>query len=366
MGRHGDAKEGDAKGFRVTEKRKSDHIDIVAKGMGTYKKTTWLEFVELLPGALPDFSLSDISTTLVFLSRRFSLPIFISGMTGGTERSKRINLCLAKVASRFNVPLGIGSQRAMLENESVAHTYMVKEFEPDIFLAGNIGVTSLKRFGARRIREALKRIGADCVCIHINPLQEVLQNEGDKDFSGCLDAIKDALDTLDCPVIVKEVGCGFSRKVLLELKAIGVQVVDVAGAGGTSFAKIELVRAGLHERAEFQGIPEFGIPTAVALLETQGLGLDVIGSGGIRSGLDVVKVLALGAKMAGIGAPFLQVLEKDGEEGVFLFMEHLTHAMKSIMFSLGCRGLEALRNVEKLFLEPLRGWHYERTTNRTH
>jgi isopentenyl-diphosphate delta-isomerase len=349
-----------------TKRRKSEHIDIVAEGVGAFEKTTWLEYIDLLPCALPDFSFKDISTTLVFLTRTFSLPIFISGMTGGTEESKNINLCLARVAKRFNVPLGIGSQRAMIEDESATRSYMVKECEPDIFLAGNIGVTTLRSFGSRKVREALKRIGADCVCIHINPLQEVLQKEGDKDFSGALDAIKDALDTFDCPIIVKEVGCGFSRKVLEQLKAIGVSVVDVAGAGGTSFAKIELLRAGLHDRAEFHGISEFGIPTAIALLETQGVGLDVIGSGGIRSGLDVVKVLALGARMAGIGAPFLQILKKDGEDGVFLFMDHLTQAIKSVMITLGCRSLEALRNVERILLDPLRGWHYERTINRTH
>ena len=366
MGGHGSAKEGHPKSSRVTETRKSEHIDIVAKGIGAFKKTSWLEFVELLPYSLPDFSFDDISTTSVFLSRTFSLPIFISGMTGGTERSKDINICLAKVASRFNVPLGIGSQRAMLENNAVTHTYMVKEYEPGVFLAGNIGVTSLIRFGTRKVREALKKIGADCLCIHINPLQEVLQKEGDKDFSGSLDAIKAAVDTFDCPIIVKEVGCGFSRKVLEQLKAVGVTAVDVAGAGGTSFAKIELIRSRLLDRQEFRGIPEFGIPTACALLEAQGLGFELIASGGIRSGLDVVKVLALGARMAGIGAPFLEILEKEGDEGVFLYMENLTHAIKGVMFSLGCKSLESLRNVEKIFLEPLGRWHYERTTNTTH
>ncbi len=323
--------------MNLTEKRKEEHINQALNTSNQYVKTTGFECVELIHNALPELDFEEINTDVKLFGRRFSYPFYIAGMTGGYKKAGEINKRLAKIASEYNIPLGLGSQRAMVENPDLKYTYDVKKDYSDVFLIGNIGGVQLKAYSNEKIEYLVKSIELDALAIHLNPLQEIVQPEGDKNFSGIADRIVEVKDIVDVPIIIKEVGAGISRDVALRLKSLGINIIDVGGSGGTSWAKIEIKRGG-----ELTAFAEWGIPTALAILTTKDI-VDVIATGGIRNGLDGAKAIALGGVMFGSAYPFLKaVFDKKESE----FVEKIIHELKVAMFLTGSKDVNALRNAK--------------------
>ncbi len=343
-------------GMDTTEKRKREHLQPFREGKSRDVGSAWFEHVHLVHQALPEMAVDDVDLTTTFCGRVFCAPVFITGMTGGTEEARDINRGLARVAFRMGLAFGVGSQRAMIENPALAETYRVRGVAPDVFLAGNIGAVQLARLPLARVREALDLIEADALCVHLNPAQEMAQPEGERDFRGLLDAIAEAVAGLGRPVIVKEVGCGLSREVARTLWGVGVRQVDVAGVGGTSFIRVEAERAGLGEDPQWVAFDGWGIPTAASLTEVAGLGLEVIASGGVRGGLDAAKAMALGARMVGVASPVIRAWFQGGEGLVERYLSRLLDGLKTAMVLTGCRTLQDLSRAPRVLSGPLAEW----------
>jgi isopentenyl-diphosphate delta-isomerase len=301
-----------------TESRKKDHVELVISKGAQYAKTTGFEKVEFIHNALPEISLDKVDLSLKFLGKRLLHPLLITGMTGGYSDAESINKGLAAAAEKFGLAFGVGSQRAMIEKPELAKTYRVRDVAPMIPLLSNIGAFQLKKYTFGQIDSIVQSIEADALAIHLNPLQEVIQPEGDTDFSGVLDAIARTCDKLSVPVIVKETGAGISQDVAIKLKGAGVKYLDVSGAGGTSWSKVEYMRYG-----SIPGFEDWGIPTVESLIQCRGV-LPLIASGGIRSGIDGAKAIALGAEMCGAAYPFIKALrEKELEQFIMTFLRQM-------------------------------------------
>lgn len=283
--------------------RKKDHIKICLRKDVQFKKSHGFDRYHLKHAPLPEVNLSDIDTGCTFFQKPFSLPLFIEAMTGGTPESFNINKHLAIAAQKCGIGMGVGSQRVMLNTREFDYTYQIRKYAPDIFLVGNIGASQLKEFTASQIERAVTSIEADALAIHLNAVQEICQPEGDTDWSGILSRIKDVAGKMKLPVIIKETGSGLTADLVRTLESAGIKGIDIGGAGGTSWAKVEYFR-GSRVAAPFL---EWGLPTADSLVECAGaIDLPIIASGGIRTGKDIVKALALGAQMAGMALPFLR------------------------------------------------------------
>ncbi len=341
----------------ATEQRKKDHLEPFRKGGASARSvTTWLEYVRLIHQALPELGLEEIDLSAEFAGRRFAAPLFVTGMTGGTPEAARINQDLARISERLGIGFGLGSGRAMIEDPDLASTYQVRSQAPDVFLAFNLGGVQLIATEVERIQGALDQIGADALCVHLNPAQELMQPEGDRDFRGVLAAIGEAVERLDRPVIVKETGAGIGRRAGLMLREVGVEWVDVAGCGGTSWVGVEILRRGWQDDPEATALWDWGIPTAAAVSDLAGCGLGLIASGGIRTGLDVAGAIALGADLAGLAAPVLQGWFADGEAGAERVLRRVLSGLRSVMLLTGCRDLAALRRAPRMVTGPLRDW----------
>jgi len=271
--------------------------------------TTGLERFELPYDALTQTSLSEVDLSTRFLDARLRAPILIGAMTGGAELAGTINRNLAQAAQKLGIGLMLGSQRIMLGNDpastAAAVSFEVRDLAPDVLLIGNIGLAQLAGTPVELVAAALRRIGANALAVHTNPLQEAMQEAGDTDFSGSLDALRRLATELDYPVLVKEVGHGIGTAAAERLRGLPIAAVDVAGAGGTSWARVEqVVRYG---EVRSPALADWGIPTAEALLEArQALpGLPLMASGGIRTGMDAAKALALGADVVALARPLL-------------------------------------------------------------
>jgi isopentenyl-diphosphate delta-isomerase len=276
----------------------------------------------------------------------------IAAITGGCDEAKQINDALAQVAENKGIGFGVGSQRAMIENPELTHTFAVRSAAPSILLLGNIGITALRQVPPDRIAQAVEAIEADGLCVHINPAQEIFQNEGDFDFSGCLAALEKLCASVPFPVVGKEVGNGISRQTAERLKGAGVRAIDVGGLGGTSWTLIDSLRSG-KDSSRYR---EWGIPTAAAVLEAKGVGLPVIATGGLRDGLHMAKAIALGADLCGMALPFLRVLAKDGIPGVEDFVEALERDFRHALFLTGCKNVEELKNTSLVLGARLKEW----------
>jgi isopentenyl-diphosphate Delta-isomerase len=320
------------------------------------QRTTWLECVLLEHMAVPELSAEQIDLSCELAGHRLQAPLFITGMTGGTPEAAAINRTLARVADRLGLGFGLGSQRAMLERPELATTYDVRDVAPNVFLAGNLGATQLRAAPIERVRQMLDRIQANALCVHLNAAQEMMQPEGDRDFRGLLEAIGRAVRTLGLPVIVKETGAGLGPRAAKALRHVGVRLLDVAGSGGTSWVGVEVRRSGLEHDPEALAYWDWGIPTAAAIAGLAGLDLTLLGSGGIRTGLDVARALALGAHAAGVAAPVIQAYFRDGEQGCERCLVGLREGLRTAMLLTGATNLAALRTVPRILLEPLRSW----------
>lgn len=267
--------------------------------------TTGFEAYRLPYNALTQTSLADVDTGVEFLGAALRSPILIGAMTGGAELSGVINRNLAAAAQQLGLAMMLGSQRIMLDDEAAASSFEVRDVAPDVLLIGNIGLAQLGPSSLPYLDKALARVGADALAVHTNPLQEAVQDGGDTDFTGTLSRLTELTHSLDYPVLVKEVGHGLGAVAARQLRSTRIAAVDVAGAGGTSWARVEqLVRYG---EVRHPALAEWGVPTAVALRETlhELPGVPVIASGGIRTGMDAAKALALGATAVAIARPLL-------------------------------------------------------------
>ncbi|MDW8043643.1 MAG: type 2 isopentenyl-diphosphate Delta-isomerase [Nitrososphaerota archaeon] len=350
-------------------RRKSDHIRIAAGGDVEYRKTNWLEHVELVHRAVPELSLEEIDTECSFLGRNFSMPLLIEGMTGGTGEAMRINEALARAAQSLGIPLGVGSQRAGIVDPSVRRSFTVaREVGPDVFLIANVGAAQLAREGPSFAAKAVEMLEANALAVHVNVLQELVQPGGDASFAGVLRSLERTVEEVGVPVIVKEVGCGLSYEDVVLLREVGVAAVDVAGSGGTNWTEIERRRAleaGDEERAVLAELyREWGIPTAASVLESSCVdGVEVVGSGGIRNGLEVAKLIALGAEMAGMARPFL-LAALEGPDSVVRLAQRVRSELRVAMMLTGSRDLRDLGRAAYVLHGPLLEWYNQRVAPR--
>lgn len=286
--------------------RKADHIALCVDGdVGFERKTTLFEDVDLEHDALADLHIDQIDLATSFAGKALRAPLIIAAMTGGTPEADSINRELAAAAQHFGLGFGFGSQRPLLIR-GIRDGYFIRDVAPDVLVLGNIGIVQARETSTGRLRALVQETGCDALCVHLNPAMEVVQPGGDRDFRGGLDTIRRLVEELGTPIIVKETGCGLSRRVGERLRAVGVTHVDTSGAGGTSWVAVETARASEGQRALGARFRDWGIPTAASILQLRGLGLTICATGGVSSGLDVAKALALGATCAGMARPLLQ------------------------------------------------------------
>ena len=337
--------------LETIKNRKKEGIDIpLKKGAQARTASTYLEFVRLVHNALPEIDYTDIETSCIFMGRRFSAPLIIDSMTGGTPEARKINERLGKLAQEYDIPMGLGSQRAGLKSEELASTYSVaRKNAPHAFLIANIGGAQLsKGLTVSEVERIVEMIRADALVIHLNPLQELIQPEGEPRYSGVLEQIAKLVMHLNLPVMVKEVGAGISGEVASRLEMAGVSAINIAGSGGTSWAGVEKIRADAARNRIKIHLGElfwdWGIPTAISLIEAKrAVKIPIIASGGLRNGLEVAKCIALGADMCAMAYPFL-LAAAQSLDNLFEYMNLLLAELKSTMFLLGSKNIEMLKS----------------------
>jgi isopentenyl-diphosphate delta-isomerase len=292
--------------------------------------------------ALPEIDFDAIDTSVTFLGKRLAAPILVSCMTGGTASAGSINRNLAAGAEATGVAVGVGSQRKALEDPAQAASFWVRDVAPTVPLIGNLGAVQFNYgMGIDHCRRAVEMIGADALALHLNPLQEALQPEGDRNFAGLLAKMGEVARELAVPVIAKEIGCGLSEAVARRLAGAGIRILDTAGVGGTSWARIEAARSGDVDLGErFAG---WGVSSPESIRQVRRVeGVTVIGSGGLRTGIDIAKSIALGADLAGLAWPFLAAATESAEQ-VAACVRRLIHELKICMFCIGAQTIPALQ-----------------------
>jgi isopentenyl-diphosphate delta-isomerase len=334
------------------QERKSEHIRInMEEEVGFRRVSTGFERYRLLHCALPGIDLETIDTSVTFLGKRLAAPLVISAMTGGTPEAAVINRHLAEAAQHAGIGMGLGSQRAAIEDASLAKTYQVRHVAPDILLLANLGAVQLNYgYGLDECRRAVEMVEADALVLHVNPLQEALQPEGNARFRRLLPKIEAVCGALDVPVMVKEVGWGISERMARRLADVGVAAIDVAGAGGTSWSQVEMHRAVTdRRRAVAAAFVDWGIPTAESLrMARRGApAVPTMASGGIRTGIEIAKAIALSATVCGIAGPFLGA-GSDSTSAVVDLILVLVGQLRTAMFATGAQDIAALRKTPVL------------------
>jgi isopentenyl-diphosphate Delta-isomerase len=329
----------------TVSKRKKEHVDIaVNRDIAFKNKTTGFERYDFVHCALPEMAYDEADPSVEFLGRRLSFPMMVSAMTGGFSGAMRINLALARACQSERIALGVGSQRQIAENGLHVGTFkVVRQAAPDVPIVGNIGASEIAAGrGTAAVERMVDLIEADAMAVHLNPLQELLQPEGNRDFRGVLDGIEKLVRALRVPVIVKEIGFGISREVAGRLASVGVRWIDVAGAGGTSWAGIESHRGAKRHLA--RAFWDWGLPTAVSIGEAGAVeGVRIIASGGIRDGLDAAKAVALGAELCGAALPMLRALETGRRNALTALVAGWRESFKTVLFLTGSRACADLR-----------------------
>ncbi len=324
---------------KTIENRKADHIKICLEEDVSFKKTNGFERYELEHCALPNLNLDEINLATEFLGKPFNYPFFITAITGGTSEAEKINKNIAKAAESLGIGFGLGSQRAMLRDPSLKKTYYAREIAPSTFIAGNIGASQLSEYNIEQIDSLVSDLNIDALCIHLNSAQEAVQPEGDKNWEGVYSMLKGVASSVRFPIIAKEVGHGISGLVAKQLKDCKVSAIDIAGAGGTSWTKVEQYRT----KADFDSFNEWGIPTAKCLAEVrEEVKLPLIASGGMRNGIEAAKALAMGADLVGFALPVLKPAT-EGFESVVAYFEKIAKELRTAMFLVNASNLEELR-----------------------
>lgn len=331
-----------------TSQRKSDHIRINLEEDVRSGLTTGLERYFFLHNALPELNLQEIDLSVEVFGKKLRAPLLISSMTGGSAEATQINQRLAEAAQAAGIAMGLGSQRAAIEDEKLAASFRVRNVAPDILLFANLGAVQLNYgYGLSHLQRAVEMAEADALMLHVNALQEAVQPEGDTNFAGLLKKIEIMCKQLPVPVVIKEVGWGISAEVAKQLARAGVQAIDVAGAGGTSWTQVEMHRAKNKSQARLAAaFADWGITTSESIIQVrQALRtMRIFASGGLRSGLDIAKCIALGAELGGMAGPFL----KAANESVELVTEtiaEVTQELRVAMFAAGSGDIPTLQRV---------------------
>lgn len=339
------------------EQRKADHLDLCATDEVAFRKrTTLLECVRLVHQSLPETSYASIDTRVRLLGKELRAPLLIAAMTGGHERAAEINQELASIADELGLAFGLGSQRAMQKRPETSWTYKVRKRAPNVLLLGNVGVVQVRDMSTAAVAGILDEVGADALCVHMNPAMELIQPGGDRDFSGGLQTFQRLWAELDVPVIAKETGNGISREVAAKLRATGIRHADTSGAGGTSWVGVETLRADDEARELGEALWDWGIPTAASVQYCVDAGLTTIATGGIRSGMDVARALALGASCAGIARNVYQAFIEGGADGARAFLQQVERELRSVMLLCGASTIEELQGAPKVITGELRDW----------
>ncbi len=333
----------------ISRLRKEAHLDLCAEeDVEARRVTTGLERFRLPHDALPDLDGDAIDLSVTVLGRRLSMPLIIAGMTGGSPRGGEINRALARVAARAGIGMGLGSQRAMLDDPEAAATFRVREEAPDVLLLANVGAVQLNTgVTPDRCAELVDAVEADALCVHLNALQEMIQPEGDRDFRGLAERIAAVVERLDVPVLLKETGCGMSGDVVRRALALGCVGVDVSGAGGTSWARVEALRqADPAWRDVGDAFRDWGVPTAEAVMDAREASdrALVIASGGVRGGRDMAVAMALGADVCAMALPLLRAVLR-GEEHADGLVRRLRQELRVAMMCSGAGDVAALRRL---------------------
>jgi len=341
-----------------TQSRKADHIRICLEQKAQAKKATaGFENIQFIHRALPELDREKISLATSFFGKKLSAPIIVGAMTGGTREATKINASIAQAVEELHLGMGVGSQRAAIENEKLELTYAVaRKKAPTAFLIANIGGVQLAHgYGLKEARKAVEMIEADALAIHMNPLQEAIQPEGQTNFQDVLTKIGEIVADLEVPVIVKETGCGISAEDAKALEAVGVKAIDVGGVGGTSFAAVEFYRAADGKKTD-ELFWDWGIPTTVSLIETtQTVKIPVVASGGVRNGIDVAKSIALNASLASLSQPALEAAVKGAQETQKL-LSCLINDLRNVMFLVGAKNIESLAKVPAVVTGKTAEW----------
>jgi isopentenyl-diphosphate delta-isomerase len=336
----------------ATQTRKADHLRVCLEEDVQFRQTTTgLERYRFIHCCLPEIDRSEVDLTTQFLNKSLGAPLLISSMTGGTDFARTINGRLAAVAQHYRIAMGVGSQRVAIENPQVAPTFKVRSIAPDILLFANLGAVQLNyQYGSDECLRAIEWLEADALVLHLNPLQESVQTHGDTNFRGLLAKIARLCETLPVPVVAKEVGNGISEAMASKLIEAGVAAIDVAGAGGTSWAKVESGRAKDPQQQRLGAtFADWGIPTAecVAAIRSIDPAIPLIASGGLRNGLDVAKTIALGADIAGLAFPFLQAAA-ESEAALHQLADVLIAEITTVLFCTGTATLAELKQTNVL------------------
>jgi isopentenyl-diphosphate delta-isomerase len=337
-----------------TQQRKKEHIKIALENK-VETGDPGFDDVLLVHNDFTDINFKDIDTSTKFFGKKLKLPLIMASMTGGTDEAKKINKDLAEIAEKKGFGFSLGSQRAMIENPELKDTYYVRDVAPNTLIFGNLGIYQLKSFSKQQIEDAMKSVGADILCVHINPSQELFQREGDLDFKGSFSNLKKLCEELKYPVIGKEVGFGFSREVSTKLKEAGVKAIDVGGHGGTNWIVVD----GLRSDKDFSSFVDWGIPTTISILESR-VGLPLISTGGVRNGVDIAKSIALGADVCGMALPFLRILNEKGKKGVEDFVDKVQQELKIVMALTGSRNIEDLKKAKYVLTGRVKDWADQR------
>ena len=344
-----------------TGKRKLDHIKIcLEKKAQARNVTSGFEDIQLVHRALPEVNKSQINLQTHFLGKKFSAPLIVNAMTGGAQEALVINSAIAQAVEHLGLGMGLGSQRAAIENPTLEKTYRIaRDQAPHAFLIANVGGVQLVHgYGIKEIRKIVEMIDADAIAVHLNALQEAVQPEGQTNFKGVLKKIAEIAAALEVPVIVKETGAGISAEDAKALENAGVKAIDVGGVGGTSFAAVEYYRSTKDAALNYQGEAfwDWGIPTAASLIENaETIKLPLIASGGIRSGTDIAKSLSLGATLTGIAQPILETAVQ-GADQTQQKLGCLIEELRNAMFLVGAQNVSDLAKTPVVVLGRTAQW----------
>jgi isopentenyl-diphosphate delta-isomerase len=344
----------------TTARRKDAHLDLCAtEEVAPKENSTLLECVRLVHCALPELSVGEVDLSTPLFGKTLKAPLLVTGMTGGTPRAGEVNKQIAQVAEEFGLAFGVGSQRAMAERPELVETFAVRDVAPTAVLIGNIGVVQAARLGIDAVRRLTDAIGADALAVHLNPGQELTQPEGDRDFTRGYETIQGLVKHYADRLVVKETGCGLSPEVARRLVECGVRHLDVSGLGGTSWVRVEQLRAqGVAEVVGAQ-FASWGIPTAAAVASVRravGPQVKLIASGGLRTGLDVAKALALGADLGGMALPLFRAQQQGGVQAVREAVQVIVTALRQALVLTGVKRASELRVRPRVITGELKDW----------